>query len=428
VSEPLPSLPAAPEPPAFLVSKWILLGGGHEAPEVYCLPVARAANRVAWDLPIAGEEHLALSRELVAVAEAPALSPGMCAVRFYASFLQGHDDVSRRPELRGGEWLSASRGVEKWEEGTALLEWPLPALMRALSSGGRGPMAVARGLGQSLQGLTWAEWQKDIRCLPLRTETLPPATHTHCYLLGSGECLVVDPAVAGGEGEKLARALARLSRDEGLTAAAVFLTHHHSDHALAAREWSKRLGVPILCHEQTARKLGLTDFTRIEEGQRLPFSGASAGRFEALFTPGHAEGHLCLLDRQTGAAVVGDMVAGVGTILINPPEGNMAEYLRQLQRLRERKPAALFPSHGPFILDGQAKLEEYVAHRQAREEKLLRCIPAEGISLEALARRAYDELPESHLPLAERSALAILEKLGQEGLVLRQGDTFCRKA
>ena len=61
------------------------------------------------------------------------------------------------------------------------------------------------------------------------------------------------------------------------------------------------------------------------------------------------------------------MVAGVGTILIDPSEGDMAVYLASLERLLARPPMMLLPAHGPEIADGHRKLSEYLAHRRMRE-------------------------------------------------------------
>jgi endoribonuclease LACTB2 len=109
------------------------------------------------------------------------------------------------------------------------------------------------------------------------------------------------------------------------------------------------------------------------------------------------------------------MVAGVGTILIDPPEGNMAEYLAQLRRLRDAPVRALYPAHGPPLPDGPAALSMYLAHRAAREARVKEALKAEPHSLEELAQEAYADTPTAWPPVAERSTLAILEKLAAEG-------------
>ena len=149
-----------------------------------------------------------------------------------------------------------------------------------------------------------------------------------------------------------------------------------------------------------------------------------------LHTPGHARGHLCFVEERTRAAVVGDMVAGVGTIVIDPPEGDMQDYLQQLARLRDLPVGTLYASHGPPIPDGPRKLEEYLAHRRAREERILEALPTvgAGITLPEVVGLAYGDTPPFLHPVAERSALASLEKLQREGRVRVDGVRYARCA
>jgi glyoxylase-like metal-dependent hydrolase (beta-lactamase superfamily II) len=138
------------------------------------------------------------------------------------------------------------------------------------------------------------------------------------------------------------------------------------------------------------------------------------GRYRALHTPGHARGHVAFLDERTGALLAGDMVSTLSTIVIDPPEGDMADYLASLARLRELAPRTLFPAHGSPTQGALEKLDEYLAHRRAREEKVVVALATPG-SLEEVTARAYDDTPAFMLPVAARSCLASLEKLAREG-------------
>ena len=148
--------------------------------------------------------------------------------------------------------------------------------------------------------------------------------------------------------------------------------------------------------------------------------------FRVLHTPGHARGHLTLVETDSQAAIVGDMVAGVGTILIDPPEGEMAVYLRQLDRLRQLPVGTLYPAHGPAIPDGPQKLTEYLEHRMFRERKVLASIGPAGASLEQIVHLAYDDVSPLAAAIAARSTEAILIKLVGEGRVIRNRDRFIR--
>jgi glyoxylase-like metal-dependent hydrolase (beta-lactamase superfamily II) len=244
-----------------------------------------------------------------------------------------------------------------------------------------------------------------IRVLALRTPTLPPAAHTNVYLVGpaEGPVAVVDPGSPYPEQQALLDAVLT-----NVPVAAVLLTHHHGDHIGGAAALAARWNVPIAAHPATARRLeGVLEVTqRIEDGDTVH-------GMTAVHTPGHAEGHLCF---ELGAATIaGDMVAGIGTILIDPSEGDMAQYLGSLERLLARPASALLPAHGPMIPDGPAKLGEYLAHRRMREARVLGSLTTEPQAIDALLPTAYGDTPRVLWPLAERSLLAHLDKLTREG-------------
>lgn len=255
-----------------------------------------------------------------------------------------------------------------------------------------------------------------IRVLALRTPTLPPAAHTNVYLVGpeDGPVAVVDPGSPYPDQQAALDAVL-----ERLPISSVLLTHHHGDHVGGAAALAARWGVPIAAHATTAQLLdGVVEVTRlIEDGETI--DGATA-----VFTPGHAEGHLCF--EVGGATIAGDMVAGIGTILIDPDEGDMAAYLASLERLRARPPAMLLPAHGPPIADGAGKLTEYLAHRRMREERVLAALTDAPRLARDLLETAYADTPRALWPLAERSLRAHLVKLVREGLARDDAGRFAR--
>ncbi len=254
-----------------------------------------------------------------------------------------------------------------------------------------------------------------IRVLALRTPTLPPAAHTNVYLVGpeAGPVAVVDPGSPYGDQQQhLEEAVADLGVSQ------VLLTHHHGDHVGGAAALAARFGIPIAAHPATARRLaGVVEVTQlIEDGDVV--CGATA-----VFTPGHAEGHLCF---EVGRAIIaGDMVAGLGTILIDPDEGDMALYLASLAALRARPQAMLLPAHGPMIPDGHAKLSEYLSHRQMREDCVIAALATGGTTSELVAI-AYSDTPRVLWQLAERSLLAHLVKLVREGKAREVDGRWCK--
>jgi len=247
----------------------------------------------------------------------------------------------------------------------------------------------------------------DYRLLPLRTPTLPPATHTNAWILpdGEGGVAVVDPGAP--EPAEQARLFALLDElaAAGLPLGAVWLTHGHPDHVGAVAALVGRHPVPVRGHPLLGARLGLP-IQPVAEGERL-------GRFRVLETPGHAREHLSFLDLETGALVCGDMASTASTVVIDPPEGDMAEYVRQLERLAALATGPLCPGHGPAAPSAAAKLGEAVAHRRAREALVLRALGVPG-TLEEITVRAYPDAPPAALPAASRSCLAGLLKLRGE--------------
>jgi glyoxylase-like metal-dependent hydrolase (beta-lactamase superfamily II) len=257
-----------------------------------------------------------------------------------------------------------------------------------------------------------------IRVLALRTPTLPPATRTNVYLVGpeNGPQAVIDPGSPYADGQAALDAVIAADAARGCPLEVIVLTHHHGDHVGGAAALCARWGVPVAAHAATARRLaGRVAVTRELADRDVLELGDT--RMTCWHTPGHAEGHLCFEVAPSGAIIAGDMVAGVGTILIDPSEGDMGEYLASLRALLARPAAMLLPAHGPPIADGHAKLREYLAHRTMREDRTLAALakhPA-GARVDALVSDVYADTPRVLWPLAVRSLLAHLHKLTREG-------------
>lgn len=270
-----------------------------------------------------------------------------------------------------------------------------------------------------------------LRWLPLRTPTLPPATHTNCVVLGRGRFVLVDPASPWPEEQALLlEALQRLEGG-GETLAGILLTHHHSDHVGAAMALRAATGAPILAHARTAAKLAeRVVVDRLLGDEQALADAVGVDGWRVVLTPGHAPGHLCAVS-EDGVVAAGDMVAAIGTIVIEPDDdGDMAQYLASLERLRSLQPRCLVPAHGEpmFGDEADAKLVAYLRHRRHRESLVLGALAPLARSLLALVPSVYPEVPAVLHPLAARSLLAHLRKLRDEGRAVEDADGAWRSA
>ncbi len=362
------------------------------------------------------------------------ITPPSLPVRFDARFflVEAPDDqhaVVWPGELASGEWIRPADALARWEAGSALLHPPNLYAMQVMAR-----FSTAETARVELERPPWCEdfiarhveFQRGVHLVPLLTPTLPPATHTNAYLLGTRELLIVDPGTPDEEeAEKLLQIVGELVTI-GYTPKAVVLTHHHGDHTGAARLVSERLNLPVWAHAATASRSPVPIARLLDDGDVLELAGPAPMSWRVLHTPGHAAGHLCLIDERSRAGIVGDMVSTVSTIIIDPPEGDMAVYLSQLERLRALPLGALYPAHGPAVAHGVAKLEEYLAHRAWRESKVLEALRSFSgpASVGEIVKRAYDDVQAFVWPIAERNTVAILAKLVAEGRAVTSNGSF----
>ncbi|HEV2236305.1 MAG TPA: MBL fold metallo-hydrolase [Ktedonobacterales bacterium] len=239
-----------------------------------------------------------------------------------------------------------------------------------------------------------------------------PGTNTYVVGDGAATCAVIDPGVDDADHLD---AIVRAAGTQRI--ASILITHGHEDHRGGATRLRERTGVPVLAWSRAGTPEA--DAT-LADGATIPLGDVT---LRALHTPGHRFDHLCFWHEAAGALFAGDLVAGVGTVVIAPPEGDMADYLASLERLLALpRLGAILPAHGPVIEDGPALLRQYIAHRQERERQVLAALGAGLTTLDAIVARIYADVDPALHPVAARSVLAHLLMLEHAGMV-RRGST-----
>lgn len=219
---------------------------------------------------------------------------------------------------------------------------------------------------------------------------------TRTFIVGRERPAVIDPGPLHP-----AHRDAILAALGGRTPVAILLTHAHADHSELAGPLARDTGAPVV---------------DVREGHAVR---TDAGDLHVLATPGHAPDHVAFHWPARGAVFVGDTLMGQGdTTLVAPPEGDLAAYLRSLERIAALSPSVLYPAHGPPLTDAAGTIARYRRHREERIAQVVRALRLAGPSL---PREILDEVyGPTLLPAlrgaAEGSLHAILGYLGAAGL------------
>ncbi|HSN71869.1 MAG TPA: MBL fold metallo-hydrolase [Steroidobacteraceae bacterium] len=233
---------------------------------------------------------------------------------------------------------------------------------------------------------------------------------TNTYLLGHDRFVVIDPGPAHEGHVKQILALTKKRID------AVLVTHTHCDHSPGAAPLARASKSALV--GRRAPDDGRQDETfdptcEPEDGEIL---ACEAGTLRAIATPGHASNHVCYLLEEAKVLFTGDHLIAGSTVVILPPDGRMADYLASLRKLQLLEIDRIAPGHGAPIAPAQDEIARIIAHRLARERKVLASLREDGPQpLDQLLPRAYDDVPEQVHVWARQSLLAHLVKLADDG-------------
>jgi glyoxylase-like metal-dependent hydrolase (beta-lactamase superfamily II)/8-oxo-dGTP pyrophosphatase MutT (NUDIX family) len=235
---------------------------------------------------------------------------------------------------------------------------------------------------------------------------------TNSYLVGAGDSwTVIDPgpAIDAHQRALIEHAPGRIDR--------ILVTHTHGDHSPGALPLAAATGAPVFgrrARHPEWQDPGFAPTREIEHGERLEL--AEGVTLRALHTPGHASNHLCWLLEEEKTLFTGDHVMQGSTVVINPPDGDMAEYLRTLGELLHEDLEWLAPGHGFLVAEPHAALRGLIAHRLRREAKVADALRAKAqAAIDELLPVVYADVASALHPMARRSLLAHLLKLEGEG-------------
>lgn len=380
----------------------------------------------------------------------PQFSPARFKTRFFIALCP----LKQMPfaaisEMRNVEFIEPRNALKVWKKSEVLISPPVLIALQELSAAENQTDDLTgdeRGLtqiNQKLKNLSqklleksqirggeidFVELNPRIICFPVKTETLPPATHTNCFIVGKKEFVVIDAAARDEfEQQKLFELIDELI-ERGGVCRAIITSHSHRDHTGGERALRNHLlkkyamRVHLYAHILSIEKLfGIVNENveiTLSDGDLFTLADETGKKFvlKVLHTPGHARGHLAFYDEAFGFLLSSDNVVGADSVIIAPPEGNMIDYLTSLERLKNLPNLRfLCGSHGAAVFDAKSKIENYIAHRLRREKNIVYAIENGAKTVREIVEKVYADTSPELWKLAEKSVEAHLEKLVTEG-------------
>ncbi len=362
-------------------------------------------------------------------------TPPFSPVRFKTRFFIANCPPKQEPyeaigEMQNIEFVTPNEALNRWKQSEILISPPVLITLQELSkSRVESRESRAKNLLEKSQicdgNIDYVELNSRVIVMPLKTPTLPPATHTNCFIVGNKEFIVIDAASADvNEQAKLHKLVDELIEQGGICKEIV-VSHLHDDHhggeiALQNHLKSKGYDVPISTHKLTAEKLLHINFDKFindNDVYNLLDKNGKVFCLQILHTRGHARGLLAFYDVEFGFLISTDNVVGTGSVVIYPPEGEMINYFESLKRLRGLPNLRfLCGSHGSAIYNAKGKIEEYISHRVEREKQILQALSEGAKTAEEIVEKLYVDLKPELVRLAIGTVNAHLEKIKNENL------------
>jgi glyoxylase-like metal-dependent hydrolase (beta-lactamase superfamily II) len=197
----------------------------------------------------------------------------------------------------------------------------------------------------------------------------------------------------------------------------IIVTHAHPDHISGATILAQKTGAQLLMHSAEVTDTPID--RRINDGDVISLGGID---LEVIHTPGHNPGHICLYIRKSKIMFSGDHVLAKTTTALQPPWGDMTQYIESLKKLLKYDVDLMLPAHGPPIKEAHKRIEYLIRHRIEREEQVISLLRNGKGTVKEIATEIYPELTGFRYAVAKGQVYAHLVKLEKDGKVSSQGE------
>ena len=250
-------------------------------------------------------------------------------------------------------------------------------------------------------------------------------TGTGTFIVGTKELAIIDP---GPIDDDHLKAIIKTSGKNKISH--IIVTHTHNDHSPLSKPLQEITGAPIYSYFNEAMDTKTNN--QFEEGYDISFKpdvivkdGDLINGFdwtlEAIHTPGHTSNHMCYSLLEEKILFSGDHVMGWSTTVIVPPDGDMDEYLKSLEKLLDRNDNIYLPTHGKQIDNPHDLVNKYIEHRINREEQIIKAIKSGNFKINEMVKIIYSDVDPGLHPAASMSTLAHLNRMIKNKIIKVNG-------